>query len=109
MSKWSRRGGGSDDDEGSYYSSEDGEICPRCRQEYTGTCLLNIPECPFEEKEEDPFADDEDKGPDFEDVPDLDKLLDEDEEAEKLVEEEADNIPIEDLLDDEKSADETHA
>lgn len=107
MSQWSRQGGG-EDEEGSYYPTEDGEICPRCRQEYTGTCLLNVPDCPFEEQEEDPFADDEEEeGPDFEDVPDLDKLLGDDEEAEKLVEEDADDIPIEDLLDDEKHLDET--
>ena len=82
MTNWNReRIRNGDDEEGPYFPGEEGEVCDRCRQEYTGTCLLNVPDCPFEEQEEDPFADEEDEGPDFEDVENLDTLLEEDEEA----------------------------
>ena len=107
MSNWKKGQNSVDDDDEPYYPSDEGQACPRCRQEYTGTCVLNVPNCPFEEEEEDPFADEDEKGPDFEDVPNLNTLLEEDKEAEKLVEEEPDGIPIEDLLDDEKPADDT--
>ena len=108
MSDWERekqRNGELGDEDN--FTGEVGQICDRCRQEYTGTCLLNIPDCPFEENEEDPFADEDDAGPDFEDAPNLKALLEEDKEAEKVIEEDHDDIPPEDLLDDEKPVDDT--
>lgn len=109
MSKWRASMNNHDEEEGPFFPEESGEICPRCRQEYTGICILNIPDCPFQdEDDEDPFADEDAKEPDFEDVKDLDGLLGEDKEAERLVEEDPDDIPIEDLLDSEDSGDTRH-
>lgn len=96
-----------EEDEGPYFRSEEGQDCPKCRQEYNGSCLLNIPNCPFEEDDEDPFADEDEDGPDFEDVKNLDSLLEKDEEADKVTEEELDDIPMEDLIDDKPAADDT--
>lgn len=95
----------SDEEEGPYFPSEEGKECPVCRQEYTGNCVLNVPNCPFEETEEDPFADEDE--PDFEDVEDLDNLLKEDKEAEEVIEEDDADIPPEDLVDDLKSPEDT--
>lgn len=79
------------------------EECEVCHQEFTGTCPINSADCPYA----DFIDDDEDDAPDFEDVENLNELLEDDEEVEKLLEEEDGEIPDEDLVDERGGAEET--
>lgn len=81
----------SDDDENSYLSGGEGEICHVCHQEYTGSCPLKSSDCPYNENEEEDDA--------FDDGEESEELPGDDEEADRLVEE-AEDIPEEDLKDD---------
>lgn len=76
--------------------------CQECNMEFDGQCAMNSSDCPFmyadDEEEGDIFSDEEDDSGDFEDVDDIDLVLEYDEEAEKLIADEED-IPAEDLLD----------
>lgn len=78
--------------------------CSMCGCEYCRSCNPS-PVCPECAAQQEVDEDDElEKQPDFEDVKDLNAILENDEEAEKLVEEEGDPIPLEDLVDDEADA-----
>ncbi|MFH0909175.1 MAG: hypothetical protein V1929_10465 [bacterium] len=85
-------------DEAVFEGDGEVELCPICHQEFTGFCPLNSAKCPNMDQIEDEEEEDEDEEPDFDDVKKLDSILEEDKEAEKLVEEEGD-IPPEDLED----------
>ena len=88
-----------DDDEPSYLGDDSYEECSVCHQEYRGVCHINSSSCPYRDEFEDDL-DDED--PDFEDVEDLKDLDLKDDEVDQLLEE-TDEIPPEDLLDEEDS------
>jgi hypothetical protein len=75
---------------------EEVKICRRCKQEYTGSCPIASASCPMENED---ASDEEDEGKDFDDVDNLDAVLADDKEADRLTEEE-DEIPPEDLADD---------
>lgn len=92
-----------------YYDDEDGtanagdeayEECEVCHQEFTGICPIASADCPYADIDDD----EEDKLPDFEDVDDLDGLIEDDEEIEKIIEEDVE-IPAEDLRDEELGID----
>jgi hypothetical protein len=77
------------DDESDFYGDPDYEECSVCHQEFRdGFCPINSADCPYCEDEEDDFEEDDE--PDFEDVEDLDEILGDDEEADRLTEEEED-------------------
>jgi hypothetical protein len=78
-----------DDNEPVYLRGGEGEQCRVCHQEYTGSCPIGSAQCPFEKEE----GDEEDADPDFDDVKDLEEVLDDDEEADKLTEEEVEISP----------------
>lgn len=89
----------SSEEESSYIGGEVYEECSVCRQEFAdGVCPIASAECPYRDEEDD-VEDDEDEAPDFEDVENLKEVLDEDKEADRLTDEEAD-LPDEDLKDD---------
>jgi hypothetical protein len=84
------------DEESSYLEPVEGERCRVCRQEYSdGICPIASAVCPYL-KEEDAADDDDQEDPDFDDVENLDSVLGEDREADRLTEEEAE-LPPEDL------------
>jgi hypothetical protein len=79
---------------------EDYEECPICHQEFAGVCPIKSADCPFLSGNEPEEEDEEDEdGHDFEDVDSVDKLLEDDEDVEKLIEEDGEEIPPEDLED----------
>jgi hypothetical protein len=79
-----------DENQASYLSEGEGEECPLCHQEYQGACPINSAECPFREDAEDEVEDeDEDEDDaDFEDVAHLREVVQDDEEADRLTDEE---------------------
>lgn len=79
-----------DDDEPSYLGGGEGEFCRVCHQEYISACPIGSAQCPFEREE---GEEEEDEDPDFEDVKDLGDVLEDDEEADKLTEDEGDGPP----------------
>ena len=87
------------DDESDLFGETEGEMCPVCHQEYAnGICPINSADCPYRENADDDL--DEDDDPDFEDIENLDEVLKEDKEADRLTEEDADFA--EDLDEDER-------
>ena len=74
----------------------DYEECPVCHQEFTGVCPITSADCPYLEKETGEEEEEEEGEQDFEDVADLNKVLDDDAEADRVIEEE-EEIPPEDL------------
>ena len=91
-----------DADEGPYVGDDQYEECPVCHQEYRGVCHINSSSCPYrDEFEDDPDEDD----PDFEDVDNLKDLDLKDEEVDQLIEE-TEELPPEDLMDEEEPLDE---
>ena len=73
--------------------------CNVCHQEFTGLCPLNSATCPCLDGGE--GEEDEDDDPDFDDVDNLGEILEEDKEVEKLLDEDDEEIPAEDLEEDE--------
>ena len=74
--------------------------CSVCHQEFTGLCPLNSANCPMNEGGGN-AEDDEDEDPDFDDVDNLGEILKDDEEVEKILED-GEEIPPEDLEEDEE-------
>jgi hypothetical protein len=69
------------------------EECRICHQEFTGLCPLNSARCPYMDRVEEGDEDEDDEGADFDDVENLDEILDEDKEAEKEIDEAGDAPP----------------
>ncbi len=77
------------DEESDLFGEAEYEECPVCHQEFRdGVCPINSADCPYREDAEDDLEEEDD--PDFEDVENLDEILGEDEEADRLTEEEED-------------------
>lgn len=84
------------DDEGESDAGDElYEECEVCHQEYDGACPIASADCPYVDADDE----EEDDVPDFEDVENLDELIGDDEEIEKIIEEDI-SIPVEDLRDD---------
>lgn len=82
----SRKRPASPDEESDLFGESEGEECPVCHQEYlNGICPINSADCPYREDAEDDL--DEEDDPDFEDVENLDEVLADDREADRLTEE----------------------
>lgn len=81
------------------YFEQEYKTCPRCKQEYTGSCPISSASCPMEadENPRDEEEDDEEKK-DFDDVAHLGAVLKNDDEADALTDE-TDEIPEGDLAD----------
>jgi hypothetical protein len=78
------------------YFEQEFKICPRCKQEYTGTCPISCASCPMEADESAAEDEDDEGKKDFDDIEHLGEVLDEDKDADRLTEEE-DEIPERDL------------
>lgn len=87
-----------EEDETAYFETQF-KICRRCKQEYTGACPINSAACPMEADERGSSEDEDEDESDFSDVENLNEVLDKDEEADELAED-GDEIPEEDLEDD---------
>lgn len=83
----------SDEEEDGYAGDEPYEECEVCHQEFHGVCPINSADCPY--------AEDDDELDDLDDEENLDDLIGDDEEIEKIIEDEA-GIPVEDLVDEER-------
>lgn len=87
-----------EEDETAYFETAF-KMCRRCKQEYTGACPINSAACPMEAEERGAEEEEEDEQSDFDDVADVDEVTDKDEEADRAAED-GDEIPEEDLDDD---------
>ncbi len=87
-----------DDEDDPFGGDEHYEECEVCHQEFDGVCPIQSADCPYAD-----IAAEDDDIPDFEDVDNLDRLIADDEEFEKLEEEEGE-IPPEDLIDEDHVA-----
>ena len=85
-----------EEDETAYFEPQF-KICRRCKQEYTGACPIACASCPMEA--DDSEVADEEEESDFDDVKNLKEVLTKDDEADEAAEEK-DEIPEEDLEDD---------
>lgn len=85
-----------EDEQGSnaFFGEGEGEYCSTCGQEYVNHCPIASADCPFEESEDGEDEDEEDA--DFDDVRNVKEVLDDDDEADRLTEEESE-IPPEDI------------
>lgn len=77
------------DEESDLFGNAEYEECPVCHQEFSdGVCPINSADCPYRDDVEEDEEEDDD--PDFEDVENLNEVLEDDEEADRLTEEEED-------------------